>query len=248
MPSSNPALNARTFQNLIVAREAGATSMTLEGTAAKAGALALALCLSALSIWILLSVGRADLVWPLFIVGLLGGMAFAFITIFKKNWAPVTGPIYAVLEGLVLGVFSILFEAAYPGIVFEAVVLTMSVLGAMLLCYATGLIKPTQNLKLGIFAATGGIMVFYLIAMVMGFLGFRVPLIYDTGPFGILFSLFVVVIAALNLVIDFDFIEQGVNMGAPKYMEWYAAFGLMVTLVWLYLEILRLLSKIQRRD
>jgi uncharacterized YccA/Bax inhibitor family protein len=249
VPSGNPALNARTFnkfENMVVARDVNAApvaTMTLEGTAAKTGALALFVCVSALFIYVLLTTGRAGYLYPLFIVGLVGSLVVSLITIFKKNWAPVTAPIYAILEGLVLGVVSVMFEAFFPGIVFEAVVLTMSVLGAMLLVYYTGLIKPTENLKLGIFAATGGIFLFYMIAMVMGMFGHRVPLIYDTGPFGIIFSLVVIGIAALNLVIDFDFIERGVELGAPKYMEWYAAFGLMVTLVWLYLEILRLLAK-----
>ena len=250
MPSGNPALNARTFnqwEGMRVATDVDARAargtMTLQGTAAKTGLLALFVCLSALFVFVLLITGRAQYVWPLFIVGIIGSLVFMLITIFKKNWAPVTAPIYAILEGLVLGVISVLFEAMFPGIVFQAIVLTMSVLGAMLLCYYTGLIKPTENLKLGIFAATGGIFLFYLIAMVMSLFGQRMPLIYDTGPFGILFSLIVVGIAALNLVIDFDFIERGVELQAPKYMEWYAAFGLMVTLVWLYLEILRLLAK-----
>jgi uncharacterized YccA/Bax inhibitor family protein len=251
MPSGNPALNANTFQGFegmqvatdVAAREALHGTMTLEGTAVKSGVLAVLVMVSALFVYAVLFVGRGEYVMPLFFVGFVGGLVMAIATILKKNWAPVTAPMYAVLEGFVLGVVSLLFEAVFPGIVFEAVVLTMSVLGAMLLCYYTGLIKPTENLKLGIFAATGGIFIFYMIAFVMGFMGFRVPLIYDTGPFGILFSLIVVGIAALNLVVDFDFIERGVEMRAPKYMEWYAAFGLMVTLVWLYLELLRLLAK-----
>jgi uncharacterized YccA/Bax inhibitor family protein len=165
------------------------------------------------------------------------------ITIFKKSWAPVTAPLYALFEGLFLGVLSVVFEVIYPGIVFEAIVLTFSVLGVMLILYATGLINPSENFKLGVAAATGGIMVFYMLGLVFSLFGVHVPLIWDSGPFGIAFSLFVVGIAALNLVVDFDFIEQGAAQGAPKYMEWYAAFGLMVTLIWLYVEILRLLAK-----
>jgi uncharacterized YccA/Bax inhibitor family protein len=243
LPSSNPALNARTFENILVAREVDAPAMTLEGTAAKTGLLALLVALSALFTFVLLQTGYVGLLYPLMIVGFIGGFVFAFITIFKKNWAPVTAPIYALLEGLALGVISMLFEAYFPGIVFQATLLTFSVLGAMLLCYYTGLIKATENLKLGLFAAMGGIFLFYMIAMVMQFLGHRPPLIYDSGPFGIIFSLFVIGVAALTLVIDFDFIERGVDLRAPKYMEWYCAFGLMVTLIWLYLEILRLLAK-----
>jgi len=183
----------------------------------------------------------------LLLVGTVGGLIVAFITIFKKTWAPVTAPLYALLEGLALGAISVVFEAQFPGIVFQAVVLTFSVLLAMLLCYRTGLIQPSENLKLALFAAMAGILIFYMFAAVLSVFGARAPLIWDSGPFGILFSLFVVGVAALTLVIDFDFIEQGVAKGAPKYMEWYAAFGLMVTLIWLYLEILRLLAKSRRR-
>jgi uncharacterized YccA/Bax inhibitor family protein len=243
LPSSNPALNARTFENLIVAREAGSATMTLEGTAVKTGVLALLVGLSALFTYVMLRTGYVQLLYPLMMVGFLGGFVLAFITIFKKKWAPATAPLYALFEGLALGVISMFFEAYFPGIVFQATTLTFSVLGAMLLCYYTKLIKPSENLKLGLFAAMGGIFVFYMIAMLMQFMGYRPPLIYDSGPFGIIFSLFVIGVAALTLVIDFDFIERGVEMGAPKYMEWYAAFGLMVTLIWLYLEILRLLAK-----
>ena len=140
-----------------------------------------------------------------------------------------------------------MFEASYPGIVSQAVFLTFGTLGALLAAYRSGLIRATENFKLGVVAATGGIAVVYVISFVLGFFGITVPLIHSSGTFGILFSLFVVVVAALNLVLDFDFIEQGVERGSPKYMEWYAAFGLLVTLVWLYLEILRLLSKLQSR-
>ncbi len=242
MPSANPALNARTFQG-IYAREIGAATMTLQGTAKKAGVLTLCVAITAMYSWVQLSYGGSQYVMPLLLVGMGGGMALAVVTIFKKSWAPVTAPMYALLHGLWLGVLSVIFEVVYPGIVFEAIVLTFSVLAVMLIVYATGLIAPTQNLKLGIAAATGGIMVFYMLGLVMSFFGVRIPLIWDSGPFGIAFSLFVVGIAALNLVVDFDFIEQGAAQGAPKYMEWYAAFGLMVTLIWLYVEILRLLAK-----
>jgi uncharacterized YccA/Bax inhibitor family protein len=126
--------------------------------------------------------------------------------------------------------------------------LTFGTLAALLLAYRSGLIRATENFKLGVFAATGGIALLYLVSMVMGFFGKSIPFIHSAGPIGIGFSVFVVVIAALNLVLDFDFIETGAQRGAPKYMEWYGAFGLLVTLVWLYLEILRLLAKLQGRD
>ena len=143
---------------------------------------------------------------------------------------------------------SAIFDVRYPGIAIQAVGLTFGTLFVLLLAYKSGLIKVTQKFRLGVIAATGGIMVFYLLQMVLGFFGVQFLTVNGSGPIGIAFSLFVVAIAALNLVLDFDFIEQGVNYGAPKYMEWYGAFGLMVTLVWLYLEMLRLLSKMRSRN
>ncbi len=171
----------------------------------------------------------------------------ALVTAFKREWAPVTTPIYALLEGLFLGGLSLLYEQQFPGIVMNAVGLTFGTLAALLLAYRSGLIKATENFKLGIFAATGGIALLYLVSMGLGFFGIRIPLIHGSGVIGIGFSLFVVGIAALNLVLDFDFIERGAESGAPKYMEWYGAFGLLVTLIWLYIEILRLLAKLQSR-
>jgi uncharacterized YccA/Bax inhibitor family protein len=169
--------------------------------------------------------------------------------VFKKTWAPVTAPLYAALEGLFVGGISAMFEASFPGIVMQAVMLTMGVLAALLMAYKSGLIKATENFKLGVVAATGGIALLYLVNMGMRLFGFEgFGFIHESGTMGIAFSAFVVVIAALNLVLDFDFIESGAEAGAPKYMEWYGAFGLVVTLVWLYLEILRLLAKLQSRD
>ena len=182
------------------------------------------------------------------IIGLIGGFVMAMVTIFKKEWSPVTAPIYALLEGLVLGGISAVLELRFPGIAMQAVALTFGTLIALLLAYSSGLIQATEHFKLGIIAATGGIAVFYLATVVLGFFGVQMfAPVYGAGPIGIGFSIFVVIIAALNLILDFDFIENGVRAGAPKYMEWYGAFGLMVTLIWLYLEILRLLSKLRRR-
>jgi uncharacterized YccA/Bax inhibitor family protein len=142
----------------------------------------------------------------------------------------------------------VVFEARYPGIVSQAVFLTFGTLGALLMAYRSGIVKATENFKLGVVAATGGIALLYVLSFILGFFGVSVPLIHSSGTFGILFSVFVVVIAALNLVLDFDFIEKGVEHGAPKHMEWYGAFGLLITLVWLYLEILHLLAKLQSRN
>jgi len=183
----------------------------------------------------------------LMMVGMLGGFVLALVTIFKQHLAKYTVPAYAILQGLALGGISKFFETMYPGIVTQAVMLTFGTLGALLLAYVSGLIKPTENFKLGIVAATGGIAFVYLISWVLSWFSVSVPLIHSNSNMGILFSIGVVVIAALNLVLDFDFIEEGSEKGAPKYMEWYGAFGLMVTLIWLYLEILRLLAKLSSR-
>ena len=171
----------------------------------------------------------------------------ALVTIFKPTIGHITVPAYAVVQGVFLGVISMIFNKQYPGIVVQAVFLTFGTLGALLLAYMSGLIKATENFKLGIVAATGGIFFLYLINFIMGFFTSGIGIISGNNTMGILFSGFVVVIAALNLVLDFDFIEEGAEMGAPKYMEWYATFGLLVTLIWLYIEILRLLSKLNSR-
>ena len=179
---------------------------------------------------------------------MIGGLIVAILTIFKKHLSPITAPIYALLEGVALGGLSAFFESMYPGIVFQAVTLTFGVLFALLFAYRSGLIKVTQNFRMGVVAATGGIAIVYLVSWLMNmFTGSGISMIHESGWMGIGFSAFVVVIAALNLVLDFDFIEAGAKQGAPKYMEWYGAFGLTVTLVWLYIEILRLLSKLRSR-
>ena len=183
------------------------------------------------------------------LLGGLGGFVVALVTMFKKDAAPYTVPVYGALEGLLLGALSATYEARYPGIVMNAVGLTFGTLFALLMAYTSRLIAVTDNMRLGVAAATGGIMIMYLISMVMGFFGVQIPFIHSSGPVGIAFSLFVVGLAAFNLVMDFDFIERGAESSAPKYMEWYGAFGLVVTLIWLYIEMLRLLAKLQsRRD
>lgn len=243
MRSGNPALTADSFAAYRAVGDDQA--MTLSGTVNKTALSLVILFLAAGYVW---GRGATDpALWTFTMVGVIGGLVVAMATIFKQTWAPITTPLYAGLEGLALGGISVVFEARYPGIVSQAVFLTFGTLGALLAAYRSGLIRATENFKLGVVAATGGIALVYIVSLVLGFFGITVPLIHSNGTFGILFSLFVVVIAALNLVLDFDFIEQGVERGAPKHMEWYAAFGLLVTLVWLYLEILRLLSKLQSR-
>ncbi len=254
--SGNPALKESTFLDLgsgaVVSRDAGA--MTLNGTVNKTGILLLLAVLTAAFAWNQsVAVGADGLpaiapgVVGYMLGGAIGGFVLALITVFKKTWAPVTAPLYALVEGFFLGSISAMYELRFDGIVFQAVLLTFGTLFALLRAYRSGLITATENFNLGVVAATGGIALVYLATIVLGFFNINIPLIHESGIVGIGFSLFVIVIAALNLVLDFDFIENGVEQGAPKYMEWYGAFGLMVTLVWLYIEFLRLLSKLNSR-
>ena len=254
MKTSNPALGQDTFRSFAQSRYGGnlidaSARMTLSGTVNKTGILLLCAAATAALTWnSFLATRDLSFAGPALVLGGIGGLVFALITAFKKEWSPVTAPIYALLEGLVLGGISSIFELRYPGIAMEAVGLTFGTLFVLLMAYKSGLIQVTQKFRLGVVAATGGIMVFYLVEMLLGFFGIHFGVINGAGPIGIAVSLFIVAIAALNLVLDFDFVEQGVAAGAPKYMEWYAAFGILVTLVWLYMEMLILLSKLRSRD
>lgn len=250
MRTSNPALSGDTFRGEGVAY--GGESMTVSGAVNKTGVLVILCVLSAAWTWNRFFAASpeeaAQAVALPVMVGGIGGFIVAMVTIFKKEWAAITAPIYALLEGLMLGAVSALLEMRFHGIAIQAVALTFGVLLAMLLAYRSGLIKVTDKLRLGIVAATGGIAVFYLLQFVLGFFGVHFTTINGATPIGIGFSVLVVAIAALNLVLDFDLIENGARSGAPKYMEWYSAFALLVTLVWLYFEILRLLSKVRSRQ
>ncbi len=251
MRSGNPALGQNTFLDIGSGRvvAGSADAMTLNGTVNKTGLMLLILLASASWTWSKYTGPEsAGAIMPMLLVGGIGGFIVALVTIFKKTWSPYTAPLYALLEGFLLGGLSAMMEVRFPGIVMQAVSLTFGTLAALLLAYRSGLIRATENFKLGVVAATGGIALLYIVNMVMGMFGHPIGFIHNSSAFGIAFSVFVVIVAALNLVLDFDFIEQGVEEGAPKYMEWYGAFGLMVTLVWLYLEILRLLSKLQSRN
>ena len=248
MRTANPALNDKTFTGL---EYAGAQDnvMTIQGTVNKTGVLLALVLIAAAWVWkMFFESGNPAAVTPWMIGGAIGGFVVALVTVFKKEWAGATAPLYAVLEGLFLGGISAVFEARFPGIVIQAVGLTFGTLFCLLIAYRSGLIKATENFKMGVVAATGGIALMYFITMILGFFGVSVPFIQGSSPLSIGISVFIVIIAALNLVLDFDFIENGSAAGAPKYMEWYAAFGLMVTLIWLYIEILRLLSKLRSRD
>ena len=241
MRSGNPALSSKSFENLSTT---SSDVMTLDGAVNK----------TAISMGILLFAAYytyTNAIMDYILIGFIGGFVVALVTIFKKSWSPVTVPIYAVLEGLALGGISKMYADAFePGIVPQAIMLTLGILFALLFAYKTKIIRATENFKLGVFAATAGIGIVYLVSFFMGIFGNGgLPVMDPTNSsmLSIGFSLFVVVIASLNLVMDFDFIETGAANGAPKYMEWYGAFGLLVTLIWLYLEILRLLAKLSSR-
>ena len=178
---------------------------------------------------------------------IITGLILALIIIWKKHTAPVLAPVYAVVEGCALGIISRIFESQYEGIVVQAVLVTMSIFMGMLFAYKFKLIRVTQRFVKVIIFATAGIAIYYLLNLAFMFFGGNLPLINSNSIYGILFTLFVAGVAALNLILDFDFIEQSIERGVAKYMEWYASFGLLVTLVWLYIEVLRLISKIRGR-
>lgn len=249
MRTANPALNKKAFANFVYTTDT--EKMTIQGTVNKTFIMLLLLMVSAGYTWRLFFSSRIEdpsVVVPWMIGGAIGGLIVAIVTVFKKNWANITAPLYALLEGLFLGGISSMMEAQFPGIVLQAVALTFGTLFALLFAYKSGIIKATEKFKSGVIAATGGIFLVYIATWILGFFNINIPFIHGSGTIGILFSLFVVVIAALNLVLDFDLIERGAQQGAPKFMEWYGAFALMVTLIWLYIEILRLLAKLQGRD
>jgi uncharacterized YccA/Bax inhibitor family protein len=242
--TSNPTLNPRTFADN---RAIGGQAMTLQGTVNKAGILLLCVVVTAAWTWGLARSEAPDAAMPWMIGGLIGGLIMAIVTIFKKEWSPITAPIYALLEGLALGGISSTFDRMYHGIAIQAVALTFGTLAVMLVCYTSGLLRATKKFTIGVIAATGAIFLVYAADMLLGLFGRHVPLLNDSGPLGIAISGVIVVVAALNLILDFNLIETGVNAGAAKYMEWYGAFALMVTLIWLYLEMVRLLAKTRQR-
>jgi uncharacterized YccA/Bax inhibitor family protein len=252
--SSNPVFGKNIFNQSATTAEDGV--MTVNGTINKTGLMFLIVLFAATFTWrkffgaIDLAVPGAIppglMVWM--IGGAIGGFITALITTFSPRRSAMTAPIYAVFEGLFLGAVSAMFEAMYPGLVMRAVSLTFGVFFIMLLLYRSGTIRPTEKFRTIIFAATGGIAVVYLGSFIAGLFGVNVSFMHDSSPLSIGISLFIVAIAALNLILDFDMITRGAEARAPKFMEWYGAFGLMVTLIWLYLEMLRLLSKLANRN
>jgi uncharacterized YccA/Bax inhibitor family protein len=246
--SGNPVLSEKSFSDSLL--ELQGERMTVRGTLNKFGLMFIMLLAGASLTWSLFYQGVNVMPWA--IGSAIGGFVLALIMTFKKEWSPYLALGYALLEGLFLGAISAVFNAAfaesYPGIVMQAVLLTLGTAGAMFLLYQFRIIQATPTFKKVIIMATAGIMLFYLIAIVLRLFGIQMPYLHDNSAIGIGISLFIVTIAALNLILDFDRIEQGAAHGAPKYFEWFSAFGLMVTLVWLYLEMLRLLSKLASRD
>jgi uncharacterized YccA/Bax inhibitor family protein len=243
MRGSNPALNSSTFTSLAGTTTAG---MTVQGTINKTGILMLLTMASAAWTWNL--AGRdMEAAAPLILLGLIGGLGCALATVFVKRWAPATAPLYALLEGLVLGGVSRIYNTNSHGIAVQAVALTFATLAVMLLAYSTGIIRVTERFRTVVIAATGAVALFYISAMVLGLFHIHLPLLHEGGTISILFSLAVVALAAANLALDFSFIQAGAAAGAPRFMEWYGAFGVMVTLIWLYLEVIRLLSKLRSR-
>jgi uncharacterized YccA/Bax inhibitor family protein len=221
--------------------------MSLQGTINKSFLMVVVLLASALWPWSqYMSTGDASAVSTSVMIGVFGGLILAVIISFKANLAPYLSLPYAALEGLAMGGFSAILERRYPGIAIQAVALTFGVLIVLLVAYRTGLIRVTQRFRAIVVGATGAIALLYVATLLLGFFHVQVPVLNASSPLGIIVSLVIVGVAALNLALDFDLIESGVAQGAPRYMEWYSAFSLLVTLVWLYLEILRLLSKARR--
>ncbi|MGM0589079.1 MAG: Bax inhibitor-1/YccA family protein [Bacteroidota bacterium] len=241
--SGNPVLGERAVKQAHEAWQ-GTGTMTVSGAVNKSLILFLTLLIGASFTWYIPTQEAQG--WMIF--GAIGGFVLAMVTIFKMEWASYTAPAYALLEGLFLGGISAVYQQAYGGIVMNAILLTMGILGAMLIAYRSGLIKVNERFRTGVIAATGGVVLVYFLSFILQFFGIQVGLVYGNGLMSIGFSLIVIVIAAMNLALDFDFFVEGEKNDLPSYMEWYAAFGLMVTLVWLYLEILRLLAKMQSRD
>ncbi len=254
--SSNPALTEKIFSKSRAFSDE--ETMTVQGTMNKTLLMLILVVLGAAFTWKgffeSIPADPAQLAIPTSVmtfmaIGGIGGFITSLVIIFAPKSSPYAAPIYSVLEGLFLGGISALFAVQYAGtIVIQAVGLTFATFFIMLLAYRSGTIRATAKFRTGVIAATGAIALMYLVSMVLGFFGINIGFIHSSGPMGIIISLVVVVVAALNLILDFDFIERASAQGAPKYMEWYGAFGLMVTLIWLYIEFLKLLSKFARRD
>ena len=242
MRSNNPVLNAATLDSFRGEFFPASQSMTIQGAATKTLIL-LGLCVGTGSMTFAMThSGNPAAAMPWMIAGLVGSLVFSIATSFKPNWAPITAPLYALAEGLLLGAISGMYERMFHGIVPQAALATLGTMGAMLFAYKTGLIRATRGFMFGVAAATGGIALMYFVGMICSMFGVRLSFLYEPTLLGMAISFGIVIVAALNLIIDFNTIQQAAEHGAPKYYEWYSAFGLMVTLVWLYVEIIRLLA------
>ncbi|SRR6056297_628940 len=247
MRSTNPVMTGKIFEKQAVAGT-GTGAMTINGTITRI-AIMLALLVAAASYtWSLVTGQNPAAVQTFILIGVIGGLITALVTVFKPQASPISAPIYAILEGLFLGGISALINQKYAGIPFQAVLLTMGTLFTMLFLYRSGRLRATPRFRRGVIMATGAVFFAYMISWILGMFGVSVGFMHSSGPIGILVSLVIIVVAALNLILDFDFIEKGAAMNAPKFMEWYGAFGLMVTLIWLYIEFLRLLSLLAGRN
>ncbi len=222
--------------------------MTINGTINKIGLMLLLLIAAASYTWRMVSGADPGNAGVFAVIGAIGGLIVALVTVFRPRSSALTAPVYAILEGLFLGAISAIINAQYPGVAFQAVLLTIGTLFTMLFLYRSGRIRATPRFQRGVLMATGAVFFAYMISWILSLFGMAVGFMHSAGPLGILINLVIIVIAALNLIMDFDFIEKGAQMSAPKFMEWYGAFGLMVTLVWLYIEFLRLLARFSGRD
>jgi uncharacterized YccA/Bax inhibitor family protein len=246
--SGNPALTKDTFKDIEKIAKEDENVMTLQGTVNKTGILLLAVVIPALYTWNLFtSTFDFATIMPYFWTGTIGGLILAFVIVYNMDWSPLLAPVYAILQGLCLGGLSAVINQQFPGIVMQALLLTFGICLVLLIIYKLKIIKPTENFKLIVASATGGLALYYLVSFGLSFVGVELPFIHENSIGGIIFSLFAVVLASMNLVVDFDFIEQGAENRAPKYMEWYGAFGVMVTIIWLYVELLRLLAKLRKK-
>ena len=247
MRSSNPVMTGKIYEKAGTL-SAGSSVMTINGTINKVGIMLLLVIAAAAYTWNMVMGADAGRAGTFAIAGAIGGFVVALITVFRPRSSAITAPIYAILEGLFLGAISAIINAQYPGVAFQAVLLTIGTLFTMLFLYRSGRIRATPRFRRGVLMATGAVFFAYLISWILSLLGMPMGFMHSAGPLGILINLVIIVIAALNLILDFDFIEKGSQMGAPKFMEWYGAFGVMVTLIWLYIEFLRLLARFSGRD
>ena len=245
--SSNPVLQEKSYQGTLLEGISSGEEMTMKGTMNKFGVLLMLMIGSTLLAWTQFYKGGDPM--PLMLTGVFGGLVVALVLVFKKQWGAVLAPIYAILEGLFVGSVSAIYNYTYPGLPMQAVALTLLVTLVMFLIYRYRIIKVTSKFRMVIVVATSAVAIFYLIQWLSYSIGgsfFAYSFTNSSTPISIGFSILMVALASLNLLLNFDTIEKGIELKAPKYMEWYSSFGLLVTVVWLYLEILRLLSKFQR--